>query len=436
MDYLHRIKDICSSSDIARRMMNGAFWQFTGTALAKFIVLISGIFVARILGKESYGELGIVRSTINVFVTLGIAGLGLTATKFISEYKIEHPEKICSVYNITRFFSIILGLLISGLIILLAPVIADKTLDSPFLSSDLRWGGILLFFTILNGIQTGVISGFEDFKTIALNTLLGSIAEGIFMCIGAYYWGVTGAIIGFGTGYIVIYICNRFSIKRILKEHQITISPVKFNREDLKILYQFSIPAAISSLITVPVFWIIRSMLVVHDGYGQLAIYEAADQWKIIILFIPSAICQVVLPILSSIVNKDNSKFWRVLNINLVVNSGIALILCVAICTCGSFIMQLYGRGFDNPTTLIILCSSTVPTAIATIVGLSISSRNKMWVGLSFNVFWGTMVILLSKVFLDINLGATGLALAITCAYSIHATLQYIYLRYSCRKNQ
>ncbi len=415
--------------------MNGAFWQFTGTALAKFIVLVAGIVVARILGQESYGEFGIVRSTITVFITLGIAGLGLTATKFISEYKKDHPEKIPSIYNITRFFSIILGIIISGLIILLAPIIADKTLDSPFLTNDLRWGGILLFFTILNGIQGGVICGFEDFKAIAINTLYGSIAESVLMCIGAYYWGVTGAIIGFGTGYIVIYICNRYSIRRILRENNIRIDSARFNREDIKILYQFSLPAAISSLITVPVFWIIRSMLVVQNGYGQLAIYEAADQWKIIILFIPTAISQVVLPVLSSLVNNDKSKFWKVLNFNLLLNSGIALVLCVIICMCGSFIMNMYGKGFDSPTTLIILCLSTVPTAIATIVGLSISSRNKMWIGLSFNALWGTMVILFSKIFLSNGLGATGLALAITCAYTIHSSLQYIYLKYS-DKNQ
>lgn len=435
MRILEQIKNRYRSSDIAHRMMNGAFWQFTGTALAKFIVLVAGIVVARILGQESYGEFGIVRSTITVFITLGIAGLGLTATKFISEYKKDHPEKIPSIYNITRFFSIILGIIISGLIILLAPIIADKTLDSPFLTNDLRWGGILLFFTILNGIQGGVICGFEDFKAIAINTLYGSIAESVLMCIGAYYWGVTGAIIGFGTGYIVIYICNRYSIRRILRENNIRIDSARFNREDIKILYQFSLPAAISSLITVPVFWIIRSMLVVQNGYGQLAIYEAADQWKIIILFIPTAISQVVLPVLSSLVNNDKSKFWKVLNFNLLLNSGIALVLCVIICMCGSFIMNMYGKGFDSPTTLIILCLSTVPTAIATIVGLSISSRNKMWIGLSFNALWGTMVILFSKIFLSNGLGATGLALAITCAYTIHSSLQYIYLKYS-DKNQ
>lgn len=429
MRLISEIKDKYSSSELAQRMINGTFWQFSGTALAKFIVLVAGIVVARILGKESYGEFGMIRSTIMVFVALGLAGLGLTATKFISEYRKDKPEKVPSVYNLTRLFSIILGCIISGLIIILAPVIADKTLNSEFLTNDLRWGGILLFFTILNGVQGGVLSGFEDFKSIAFNTLYGSIAESILMCVGAYWWGVTGAIIGFGTGYIVIYILNRISINHLFARHGIRINSLKINREDFRIIYQFSIPAALSSLITVPVLWIIKSLLVLNNGYGQLAIYEAADQWKVIILFIPTAISGVILPILSSLVHDDKKRFWKILNLNLILNGSVAMILTLIVCLGSSIIMNLYGNGFDNPVTLIVLCLSTIPTAIATVIGLSISSRNKMWIGLSFNILWGTMVVFFSIYFLQLGFGATGLALAITCAYVIHSLIQYIYLK-------
>ena len=38
-------------------------------------MLLSFMIVARIIGKESYGELGIIRSTLNMFTLL--AGMGL-----------------------------------------------------------------------------------------------------------------------------------------------------------------------------------------------------------------------------------------------------------------------------------------------------------------------------------------------------------------------
>ena len=85
--FLRKLYDRILLSDIGSRMAHGAFWTFCGTVLGKFFVLIAGIVVANILGKEQYGELGLVRSTINMFVIFGAAGLGLTATKYIAEFR-------------------------------------------------------------------------------------------------------------------------------------------------------------------------------------------------------------------------------------------------------------------------------------------------------------------------------------------------------------
>ena len=39
----NRLIDKLKTSDIAKRMASGAFWSFTGTALGKFCILLSGI---------------------------------------------------------------------------------------------------------------------------------------------------------------------------------------------------------------------------------------------------------------------------------------------------------------------------------------------------------------------------------------------------------
>ena len=75
----HALIDRIKDSDIARRISKGAFWSFTGTALGKFFVLLTGIVCARILGKEGFGELGIIRSTLGMFIILG-AGVSILRT--------------------------------------------------------------------------------------------------------------------------------------------------------------------------------------------------------------------------------------------------------------------------------------------------------------------------------------------------------------------
>lgn len=427
---LELIRNRVKASNIGTRIATGASWSFVGTALAKLLVLVASIICARILTQQEYGEFGMVRSTINMFVVFGTAGLGLTATKFISEYRDCHKERIPSILILTNGFAVLTGIIVTVLVLLLAPYLAKNTLHVPNLVSSIRIGALLLFVTIINGSQNGTLSGFEDFKSIAINTLIGSAAESLFMLIGAYFWGVFGAVLGYGVGFIALYITNYLSIRKDLRNLGIAFSISYFDKKDLHLLYKFSLPAALCSIVFTPTIWAVKTMLVKYSGFEELAIFEAADQWKILILFIPSAVSQVALPILSSIIGIDESKFWKVLKTNLFLNASIAFAMAILISCMSPLIMKLYGKAYvSDYYTLIILAGSTVFSAMATVVGLAISSRSKMWVGFGFNLLWSVMLISFSCVFCKMGMGARGLALAFTLSYTIHSILQLIYLR-------
>lgn len=417
-----------SNSDIGKRMVTGAFWQMVGTSTAKFIVLVSGILCAHILGKSEYGQFNMVRSTINMFVVFGTAGMGLTATKYISEYRKNNKDRIGSIYRITNGFAFFSGLVCALLIGVLAPILAEKTLNTPELTTPIRIGALLLFVTVLNGAQQGALSGFEDFRSIAINTFIGSIAESVLLLVGGYFWGVTGAVLGFGTGFVVLYFCNLYAINKRLEEDGLDRKTFKVQRSDLKLLVSFSLPAALSSIMVTPVFWLARTMLVNSSSFEELAVYEAADQWKIIILFIPGALSQVVLPILSSLIGESVNRYKRVLLYNIAINASVAFILAIGVSLFSKQIMGLYGKDYQDVWPIIILAISTIPTAVSAVVGLSISSRAKMWTGLLFNLIWGLLVIGLNYIFLNNDMGASGLSLAILCAYTIHTIIQTIYL--------
>ena len=182
MDRLTQILRQIKTSHILNRMISGAFWSFTGTAFAKLIVLIAGIFCARILGKEAYGEFGMVRSTINLFVVFGYAGLGLTATKYISEFLRMHKERIPSIYILTNGFAFITGIIVTLLILVLAPYLAEHTLHSIDLTEALRVGAVLLFVTVLNGRRMGFCPVWRISKILlAIHLLL--VSQNLFLCL-------------------------------------------------------------------------------------------------------------------------------------------------------------------------------------------------------------------------------------------------------------
>lgn len=166
-EYLHPYIARIKASPLAYRLARGAFWSLIGAVLARGLGLISSIIVARMLGKSGFGELGIIQSTVGMFGTFAGFGLGITATKFIAEYRTTDPSKAGRIRGLSSAFAWLSSLLTSIILFFAAPWLAEHTLGAPHLASLLRISTIFLFITSINGAQTGALAGFEAFKTVA-----------------------------------------------------------------------------------------------------------------------------------------------------------------------------------------------------------------------------------------------------------------------------
>ena len=70
-----------ASPSIARRLARGSLWSLFGSATARILVLAAMILVARVLGQVSFGELGLIQSTLGMAGFMAGIGLGETATR-------------------------------------------------------------------------------------------------------------------------------------------------------------------------------------------------------------------------------------------------------------------------------------------------------------------------------------------------------------------
>ena len=424
------------SSDIARRMASGAFWSLLGSTVSKLLVLIAGILLAHILGKEDYGKFGMVKSTLGMFVVLGSFGLGVTATKFIAEYRKTEKDHVCSIYLLTNGFALFIATIVSLLVFLFSEKLANDVLHASELALSIKISSLVLLFTILNTAQDATLSGFESFKAIAFSNLVCSVFEAGGMVVMGYYYGLIGAVIGYGSGFILKTLVNKILINKDFRANDIEIKFSHFKRSDLKLLYSYTLPAAISTLLAGPTFWILRTILARSSGYGELAIYDVADQWKLILLFIPATISQIILPIMSSIDKDNKNQFWKVLRTNILLNVCITTILSLLIVVLCNHIMNLYGEGFEDPIPLIILAFSTIFTSVSTVLGISISSLSKMWMWFGMNLNWSIVTVVIAYLFISIGFQAKGIAMAVLIGYIVHALIQYLYLRITLKDTE
>lgn len=431
MYLIDNLKFKYQNSPVVRRVFNGAFWSLTGIALAKAFVLIASIFCARILGSSHFGELGIVRSTIGMFVVLGASGLGYTANKYIAEFRAKgQKDRISNIYNLTFSFGIFIGLVITVSVFGGAKYISEVLLKNSHLCLSIRLGAILLFMSIFNSVQNGVITGFERFKIVAINTFISSFFESLGIVVGSYFYGIEGAIVGYGLSFVIWAIINFLSIRKIFLEEHIVIVHKLLTQKDFSVIWNFSIPAMMNTIMVVPSFWLIKTMLVNYASFESLGIYEVADQWKVIVLFVPGAIANILLPIFSNIQGSgNNDSFSKTLRFSIIINGGIAFLLFLLVYVFKDFIISFYGKGYENISILVVLCFSTIFSSMAQVLTLSLISLAKVWVSFMFNLIWAILLLGSSYVMLEYGLRASALAWANVIAYSFHCLLQILYIK-------
>ena len=77
-----------------------AFWAMIGSVLGKGLSLLAGILVARFLGKELFGQYGIIKNTLVNVAVFSTLGLGYTGTRYISKCYHERQEDVFDIIKI------------------------------------------------------------------------------------------------------------------------------------------------------------------------------------------------------------------------------------------------------------------------------------------------------------------------------------------------
>ncbi len=393
-------------------------------------MLIAFIVVARIIGKDMYGKFGMIRSTVNMFAIFATSGLGVATTRYIALYKSTDKEKVSRVIGLSTISSVVVGLVVAGAMLLCSNQLA-QSMGFPELGFYFFISSFVLLFIGMNGVQTGCITGFEMFKTLALCNLLSGILF-LVMVIGlSQIYGFGGAVSGLLLGYLATWFINHIAVTRILSRNSISID-YKNSGQEFDSITHFVLPTVLCVFLPIPSLWLCNYMLMKYSGSEQMAIFDVANQWRILIAFVPVNLSKVALPMLSRLCNDKSGRYNRYLQINMLLNfivsAGVALIVILF----SGYILKLYGKGFEGgKVTLMILSFSAVICAVNDVLRGAFLSQGRMWEGLVFNVIWSIVIILVTYNLLQRGFGAVGVAIANIVSYIVIVVSQVIFLKFS-----
>src|SRR5262249_28064949 len=111
-------------TEVGARLARGAFWSLVGSLGVRGMTLLATVVVVRLLGKEGYGELSVIQSTLGMFEVLAGLGMGLTATKYVAELRQRDPLRAGRVIALSCFAAAAAGLLLASAVAVAAPWLA------------------------------------------------------------------------------------------------------------------------------------------------------------------------------------------------------------------------------------------------------------------------------------------------------------------------
>lgn len=414
------------SSELSRRIAHGAFWSVAGSLISQSMTLLSFILVAKILGTASFGEIGILQSTLAMMVVIGGFRMGAAATKFIASHFRSDRERTGRIMGLVVSFAFLASGVTSVALLLSARVLAERTLAAPHLTSSLRVLSLLLFASTWCEVFIGMLTGFEAFKKIARVNLITGLATFPLLMTGAYFGAVFGIACALTTLRLLQAILAGLEVRRTASAAGIRGTFAGCFGESQALLH-YCLPAVCMGLLLAPVTWISQALLVNQpDGYHNMGLFNAANQWNVALQFLPSMIIGSTLPIFAERLASNHTRearrlFWTLLKMDALIMVPIA---GLALFT--PWIMGLYGSGFvvGWPTLTISLVTSGVMLVDKTAQYVVFGS-GRMWLDLLFHLCWGAVFLGTALYLIPIGYGSFGLATARLLAYLLQAILGF-----------
>jgi O-antigen/teichoic acid export membrane protein len=427
---LHPIWLNFRASPLSVRLAHGVFWSLIGAVLARGLGVVSSIIVARMLGITAFGEFTMIQSTVGLFGTFAGLGLGITATKYVAELRETDPVRCGRIIGLILLVGMAGGLVAALALVSFAPWIATHTLAAPKLAPLLRVGATLVLFNTLQGVYSGALGGFEAFKRVAQINWVGAVLGTPLLVLCTFADGIRGAVWGSVLQVLLGCAIGHFALSREVVKRNVTLAFAPTNT-DWRILWRFSLPVFLSEMIFSPANWISTTLLANQKaGFNEVALMNAAGQWRNIINFLPMMMTTVLVPMFSSLYQAgDQGAYVKLLRRNLLLNAGICAALAVPLTFCAPLVLNWYGHGFENGVPVLRLTLlTTIIFAGTSLFGRALQATGRAWIELLCCGIWAVTMVLGSFILVP-SFKADGLAGAQLLATVVLAVCQCFLVR-------
>jgi len=425
--HIHKLKQSSLFKD--------SFWSVLGNVAGHGLALIAGIIIARFLGKEIFGEYGMIKATLLNIAVFSTFGLGFTATKFIAEAKNKAQGHILQIVKGSMSITLVTSISFALLLFIFSKQIAVY-LNAEHLSFALRIFAVNIVFNAISTVQIGILAGFKAFKQIAINNGIAGIATFTLSVALTYYWGLEGALTALLLATMLRCVLNGLVVQ---KKVQVCLQTEEKTSVVTKQLLSFSLPIALHEGVQSFTGWLLVLLLLKLTNFGEVALYSISQQWAMVVLFVPGVLRNVTLSHLSN-TNDNSTQNKKVFKTMIAINFLATFVPFLIVFSLSSYIASFYGNDFaDLPKVLNIAVFTSVINALSSVYRQDYIAKNMNWTMFGIKLFRDVGIFMLIYFFLHIrqeSQGAYYVALSMLIMYALALILMHCIYVINQRKKQ
>lgn len=318
------------SNTLKRDIVIGFLWSFFGQTGYFLVTLIANIIVARIIGPDAFGQIGIVMFFIFIAQVLTESGLGAA---LVRKTKIKE-EDFSTVFIFNLAISIILCLIIFFVAGHIADYYSDVSLKKLISIASLVL--IINAFQIVNSAKLIHSLNYKkksiiDFIAISIASVVGIIMATVF---NAGVWAV-----------VSIQLIRSLLITIQLFIYVGFLKTLVFNKESFKALYKFGINTTLASLLNTAFDNIYQLILGKYFAITQTGLFYQAKNLQQVPVGILNSITQGIIYASLSKVQNDLYQFKTLYNrIMTLFTIAVGFICLFIFFYAENIIMILYGQ--------------------------------------------------------------------------------------------
>ncbi len=422
-------------NDFKDRYARAAIYSGVGGVVSQILYGLTPVIVARFAGPSDYGVYAIVMSLVAIVTGLLSLGQNSMLHKLLPEYSVKDRRQGGAILANTVLLTVGLLGVLSVLLLSLSGWLAASVYRDADLAGVFRWAVFATMAMGLFNLVSSVAAGLQDFRTYNRGLLLRSAALIAFVWLGVSAFGLVGAIAGqmlanlLGLG-LITYRCWPLAHERFPGFVRLSMA-----KPLLSVMAGFTLPTLAMTLLNLPAYWWISTMVARHAGFAEAGHFSAAYTIAQLIFLLPLALYTPAMTFMSEAHAADQSGlFSRLAGSNLKWLWALTLPLALAGALAAPLIIKsAFGAAYAAAIAPAVVMSLAALLMVNTgLLNTAIIAAGRGWQGCWIASLWAAVFFVAGLICIP-RWGALGGAMAFTISQLFYFVAAYLYSRWALR---